>query len=165
MEFNQEFWVTLVFTFINIIVLYIILKKLLFKPVTKHMENRSKKIQEALDLAEEAKRKVDEMKEEYDAKLRLAKEEGDQIIADYKKRADKEYEEAVVTAKKEAELIIQKAKQELDVEKEQLISEVKKEMASLVLNASQKILKENLDTETNRKLISEFINNAKVSEK
>ncbi len=162
MEFDKEFWVTVVFTFINVIVLYIILKKLLFKPVTKHMDDRSKKIQEALDLAEEAKRKVDEMKEEYDAKLRVAKEEGNQIIADYKKRADKEYEQAVVTAKKEAELIIEKAKVELEVEKEQLISEVKKQMSDLVLEASQKVLKENINTENNKKLISNFIDSQTI---
>ena len=163
MEFDQEFWVTVVFTFINIIVLYIILRKILFKPVAKHMDDRSKKIQEALDLAEEAKRKVDEMKEEYDAKLRLAKEEGNQIIEDYKKRADKEYESAVATAKREADLIIQKAKQELEVEKEQLVSELKKEMTTLVLNASQKVLKENIDSESNRRLISNFIESQKIS--
>ena len=163
MEFNQEFWVTVVFTFINIIVLYIILKKIIFKPVTKHMEARTKKIEDALNLAEEAKRKVDEMKEEYDSKLRMAKEEGNQIIADYKKRADKEYENAVETARREADLIIQKAKQELEVEKEQLVSELKKEMTSLVLVASQKVLKENIDNESNRKLVSEFIDNQKIS--
>lgn len=163
MEFDQEFWVTVVFTFINIIVLYVILKKLLFKPVTKYMDDRSKKIQDALNAAEEAKKTVNEMKAEYDAKLKLAKEEGNQIIEDYKKRADKEYEKAVVTAKKEADLIIQKAKQELEVEKEQLVSELKKEMADLVLNASQKVLKENLDNESNRRLISDFIDNQTVS--
>ena len=64
MEFDQEFWVTVVFTFINIIVLYIILRKILFKPVAKHMDDRSKKIQEALDLAEEAKRKMSETKKQ-----------------------------------------------------------------------------------------------------
>ena len=159
MEFNQEFWVTAIFTVINIIVLYIILKKLLFKPVAKHMQDRSNKIQEALDLAEEAKKKVDEMKEEYDAKLRLAKEEGDKIIEDYKKRADKEYEKAIEDAKNEAQLMIQKTKQELEVEKMQLVSEVKKQMSDLVLAASSKVLKENLDNEKNRKLISDFIKN------
>ena len=40
MEFDQEFFATVIFTFINIIVLYLILKKVLFKPVTKHMDNR-----------------------------------------------------------------------------------------------------------------------------
>lgn len=161
MEFNQEFWVTLVFTFINIIVLYIILKKVLFKPVTKHMQDRTQKIQDALDMAEEAKRKVDEMKLEYDAKLRDAKVEGTKIVDDYQKMADKEYEISVRNAKKEADLIIQKAKAELEVEKEQLMSRMKKEMADLVLSASEKVLKQNIDSDANRRLISDFIDNNK----
>lgn len=157
MEFDEKFWTTLVFTFINIIVLYIILKKILFKPVTKHMQERSQKIQAALDMAEEAKRTVEEMKLEYDARLREAKQEGTQIVDDYRKRASKEYEAAIASAKNEANLIIEKAKAELEIEKEQLISTMKKEMADLVLNASEKILKQNIDNDTNRKLISDFI--------
>lgn len=159
MEFNQEFWVTLVFTFINIIVLYIILRKVLFKPVSKHMEERTQKIQEALNMAEEAKRKVDEMKSEYDAKLRDAKMEGSKIVEDYQRMANKQYEIAVLEAKKEADLIIEKAKAELAVEKEQLISETKKEIAELVLNASEKVLRQSIDNDTNRRLISDFIDN------
>ena len=55
MEFDKEFWTTLFFTIINILVLYFILKKLLFKPVTNFMDNRTNKIDEALKMAEEAK--------------------------------------------------------------------------------------------------------------
>ena len=157
MDLGETFFADVIFTFINITVLYFILKKLLFGRIGKHMEERTKKIEDALELADQAKKKVEEMKEEYDAKLRLAKEEGNQIIADYKLRADKEYEEALETAKHESELIVQKAKQELEVEKEQLVSELKKQMSDLVLAASQKVLKQNLDNEANRKLISEFI--------
>ena len=162
MEFDKEFFVTVAFTIIDVVVLFLILKKLLFKPVTKFMDDRSKKIEDALNMAEEAKKQVAEIKADYDAKLRLAKEEGNQIIEDYKKRADKEYEAAIETAKKEAELIVEKAKVELEVEKEQLVSELKKEMADLVLNASQKVIKENIDSESNRKLISDFIDSQAV---
>ena len=89
MEFDQEFFATVIFTFINIIVLYFILKKILFKPVTKFMDNRTNKIQDALNMAEEAKQKVEELKIEYDAKLKEAKQEGQVILDDYKKMADK----------------------------------------------------------------------------
>ena len=162
MEFNKEFWVTIVFTIINILVLYIILKKILFKPVTKHMYERSRKIQEALDMAEDAKKQVEEMKSEYDAKIRDAKEEGQKIIEDYKKMADKAYNSVVASAREEANLIIDNAKTQLAVEKEQLITSMKKEMSDLVLNASKKVLKENIDTTANRKLVSDFIENKDV---
>ena len=64
-----------------------------------------------------------------------------------------------MNAKKEAALIVQNAKTELEIEKEQLVSTMKKEMSDLVLDASGKLLKQNIDNEVNRKLISDFIDN------
>lgn len=159
MEFNQEFFATVIFTFINIIVLYFILKKTLFKPVTKHIDNRTQKIQQALNMAEEAKKKVEEMKLEYDAKLKEAKQEGKIIVDDYKKMAEKAYETIIKDAKKEADMIIQNTKTGLEIEKQQTVSKLKEEMADLVLLASEKVLKQNIDNNTNRKLISNFIDN------
>lgn len=158
MEFDQEFFATVIFTFINIIVLYFILKKILFKPVTKFMDNRTNKIQDALNMAEEAKQKVEELKIEYDAKLKEAKQEGQVILDDYKKMADKAYEKIIADARKEADMIIQNTKTELEIEKQQVISKVKEEMADLVLATTEKVLEQNIDNKTNRKLISNFIN-------
>lgn len=159
MEFDQEFFATVAFTFINIIVLYLILKKVFFKPVTKHMENRTKKIEDALKMAEEANQKVEKMKLEYDKKLSEAKQEGQVILDDYKKMADKAYETIIANAKKEADMIIQNTKNELEVEKQQVIANLKEEISDLVLTATEKVLKQNIDNKTNRKLISNFIEN------
>lgn len=163
MSFDNEFFVTFAFTILNIVVLYIILRKLLFKPVTKHMDNRSKKIQEALDAAEESKEMVRQMKIEYDEKIKAAKDEGQKVMEMYRNMAEKEYNSIVEEAKKEAEQMIANAKAELQVEKEQVITSIKGEISDLVLATSKKVLKKNLDDDTNRKLVSEFINNKNVS--
>ena len=159
MSFDKEFFVTFAFTILNILVLFFILKKFLFKPVTNHMDNRTKKIQEALDAAEESKEMVRQMKIEYDEKIKAAKDEGQKVIEMYKKMAEKEYNSIIETAKKEADQMISDAKAELQVEKEQLITSIKGEISDLVLATSEKVLKKNLDDDTNRKLISEFIEN------
>lgn len=163
MSFDNEFFATFGWTILNIVVLYFILKKILFKPVTKHMDNRTKKIQEALDAAEESKEMVKQMKIEYDEKIKAAKDEGQKVVEMYKKMAEKEYNSIIETAKKEADQMIIDAKAELQVEKEQLITSIKGEISDLVLATSEKVLKENLDDDANRKLISEFIKNKDVS--
>ena len=150
MEFDQEFFATVIFTFINIIVLYFILKKFLFKPVSTFMDNRTKKIQDALNMAEEAKKKIEDLKIEYDAKLKEAKQEGQVIVEDYKKMADKAYETIISNAKKEADMIIQNTKNELEIERQQVISKMKEEMADLVLATTEKVLKQNIDNKVNR---------------
>jgi len=159
MEFDQEFFATVIFTIINILVLYFILKKVLFKPITNHMDNRTKKIEEALKMAEEAKQKVEELQKEYDLKLKEAKQEGQVIIDDHKKMAEKAYETIIANAKKEADNIIKNTRTELEIEKQEVISKLKSEMADLVLVTTEKVLQQNVDDKANRKLISNFIKN------
>lgn len=163
MSFDKEFFVTFAFTILNIVVLYIILRKILFKPVTKYMDNRSKKIQDALNAAEESKEMVKQMKIEYDEKIKAAKDEGQKVIEMYKQMAEKEYNSIIESAKKEANQMISDAKAELQVEKEQLVTSIKGEISDLVLATSEKVLNKNLDNDTNRKLISEFVKDEKVS--
>ena len=162
MEFNNEFFVTLGFTVLNILVLFFILKKVLFKPVTKHLDARTQKIEDALKSAEESKEMVRQLKIEYDEKIKAAKDEGQKVIDMYKGMAQKEYNSIIEDARKEAQEIIVNAKSELEVEKEQLITNLKGEIADLVLATSQKVLAKNLDDDTNRKLISDFINDKQV---
>ena len=156
MNFDNEFFVTFAIAVINILVLCFILKKLLFKPVTKFMNNRTKKIEDALKEAEESKEMVRQMKLEYDEKIKVAK--GQKVIEMYRNMAEKEYNSIIDSAKKEANQMILNAKAELEVEKEQLIASIKGEISDLVFATSEKILRKNLDNDTNRKLISEFIN-------
>mgnify|MGYP005774137517 CR=1 FL=1 len=161
MEINEQFWSTLFFTVLNILILYFILKKILFKPVTKYMSDRSNKIKEALDMAEEAKKKVEEMEKEHQARLKEVKEQGVLIMDTYKKKAENEYNSIIEKAKQDAEIMIKNTRNELEVEKEKLINDIKGEVTELVLAASKKVLNENLDEKTNKKLIQEFLNEKK----
>jgi F-type H+-transporting ATPase subunit b len=161
MEIDKEFWATLFFTVLNILVLYFILKKLLFKPVTKYMDTRSNKIKEALDMAEEAKQKVEAMEKEHKARLKEVKEEGIALMESYKQKALNEYNSIIADAKEESKRMIENTRDELEIEKEQLVTTLKEEISGLVLEASEKVLNKNLDNKANRQLISEFIKEEK----
>ena len=156
-NFDATFWSNFGFTVFNLLLLYWILKKLLFKPVTNFMDNRSNKIQEAIDSSNAMKEEIENMKAEYDEKLKNAGNEGKKIIEEYRGIADKEYNSAIMTAKADAQKIIEDARREIEIEKERAITDLKKEVGDLVVTASEKVIKKNMDNETNRKLISEFI--------
>ena len=94
---------------------------------------------------------------EYDEKLKNAGNEGKKIIEEYRGIADKEYNSAIMTAKADAQKIIEDARREIEIEKERAITDLKKEVGDLVVTASERVIKKNMDNETNRKLISEFI--------
>jgi len=161
MEINREFWTTLFFTVLNILILYFILKKILFKPVTKFMNTRSDKIKEALKMAEETRIKVEKMEEEHQSRLKKAKKEGEELIKSYEAKAKKAQDEIIAKAKEDSAKLIENTRNELEVEKEQLLISLKTEISDLVLEASEKILNKNLDNKENRKLIENFINEDK----
>ncbi len=156
-KFDEAFFSNFFITIINLLVLFFILKKLLFKPVTNFIDNRNGKIEEAINSANSLKEEVENMKQEYEDKLKGAGEEGKKIVEEYRDRASVEYTSAIDTAKRDAQKIIEDARREIDVEKDKAIAELKQEVGNLVVTASEKVIKKNMDTETNRKLISEFI--------
>ena len=163
LDFNREFWCTFGFTILNILILFFAMKKILFGKLTDFMEARSNKIQETLDNAEETKRMIEDMKAEYDEKLKAARLEGQQITAEYKEMATKEYNDIVSEAKKNAEKIIADTRAELEVEKQQVMASIKDEISNLVISASEKLIKENMNTDVNQKLVKEFIDNEYIA--
>lgn len=148
---------TFIFVFINMVVLYIVLRKILFKPVTQFMENRIKSIKDAIDNAEKAKLEAADLKQQYDFKLHAAKDEADKIINDSNVRANKEYDTILSTAKQDAQGVMTKASKEIERERAQMLKEIKNQVASLALAAATKVIEVNMDTATNRALVDKFI--------
>jgi F-type H+-transporting ATPase subunit b len=142
---------------LNLVILYFILKKILFKPVTEFMEKRTKSIKDALDSSEKAKLEAIEIKQQYELKLRAAKDEADSIINASNVRANKEYDSLLATAKQDAQGVMTKAREEIERERAQMLKDIKNQVASLALAAATKIIEVNMDTATNRALVDKFI--------
>ena len=161
--FDETFWSNFVITIINLLILFWILKKLLFKPVTKFIDNRNNKIEEAINSANSLKEEVEGMKQSYADKLKGASEEGKKIIEEQRALALEEYNSTLAVAKRDAQTIIDSARQEIEVEKDKALSSLKKEVSGLVISASEKVIKKNMDTETNKKIISDFLEDSGVA--
>jgi len=155
-----NFGPTFIWTIVNLIVLYIVLKKLFFKPVTQFMENRTNSIRSDLEKAEEARAYVAEFKQKQEEELKAARQEADKILSNARSRAQVEYDAIISAAREEAEAIMMKAREELELERQQMISSVKNEVATLALAAASKVIQANMDTETNRALVNKFIDEA-----
>ena len=86
---------------INLIILYIVLRKLLFLRVTQFMENRTKAIKDSIDNAEKAKAEADELKLQFESQLRTARDKGEKIVEEARIKAEKEYDRIVAAAKQD----------------------------------------------------------------
>ena len=77
---NLDPW-TILWTGINLVVLYLLMRRFLFKPVNAVMEQRAQAIQESLSQAEEAKQQAQALREENEAKLAQVRGQADQIVS------------------------------------------------------------------------------------
>src|SRR5215471_14403772 len=98
-----DFSVTFGITIINIIILTLILRKVLFKPVSKFMAERAKRVQDSIDQAEKDKADSRALLEQYEGRLKNADAEAEQIIKAARESAQREAQQIVAEGKAAAE--------------------------------------------------------------
>jgi len=146
--------------FFNLLILFIVLRKVLFKPIMEFMDKRSKSIEDSIADAEKQKAEATQMKTSYEAQLKNAKAEGKKIIDVAVAKAAAQQEKMVAEAQQQADELLAKARNEIELEREQMIKGVRNVVASLAFAAASKVLEANMDTESNRLLIDKFIDEA-----
>ncbi len=161
MEKFQEFvaiapW-TMIFTWVNLIILVFVMKKLLFKPVMNMLKARDEEVNTMYSKAEEAQKNAETLEAEYTEKLSSAKEEAAKIMKDAKHDATLRGEEIVGGAKREASAILEKAQKEIEREKESAINEIKSDIANIAVDIAQKVIQKDLHEKDHEKLVEEFI--------
>ena len=98
---------TMIFTWANLLILFLLLKKFLFKPVTKILDERAEEIENSYKQAEETNDKALSLKSEYEEKLLSAKNEADGIIKSAVETADRRSESIVNEANEKVRYIME----------------------------------------------------------
>lgn len=147
----------IIFQIINFGVVVGALTFLVYKPVIKTLQERSKKVQESQQAAEELiaeRAESDKLKQKT---LSQAKKEAAEIVAESKRLADKKKEGLAAKAKKEIQAYLQEEKDKWESEKKQLIKQIQSQMTDAVFAVAQKVLNESIDKKTHSKLIDQNI--------
>ena len=158
---NFEFW-SIVETVANIIILFILLRIFLFKPINKMKNERTRTIQENLDSAEKARTEAEELKEQYENTIGEAKEEAKNIIMKAHDDAESERAAIIEKAHEEADQKVAEADKEIENERKKVLRQAQSEIADLAIEAASKIVGANVDDEKNRRLVDEFLSNEEV---
>ncbi|MDR1024872.1 MAG: F0F1 ATP synthase subunit B [Treponema sp.] len=148
---------TFLVTLINIAILFVILRALLFKPVTKFMADRSRKIEESLAGAESEKVQARQLLEQYQTQLKSADEEAEAILKSARENAGQEAERIVAEGKARAENLIAAARTRIDSEQQAALALFKTEAAALVLAAAGRLLMRDLSQEDDRRLAASLL--------
>lgn len=142
---------------INFTLLLIVLYVLAYKPLLRVLDERRRRIQEGLDAAEEAKRRLAESEREAAAQLERARQEGQALIGQAQQVAARIQEEAREEARREAEQLLARARSEIQLERDSAIARLRREFADLTITAAERVIRQSLDRQAHRRLIEEVL--------
>jgi len=142
---------------INIIVLYILLRAILFKPVRAFMLERSKKIQEQMKEAEANERASEEARKEYEDKIAAAENEALEIKKEGEHAAMESADAILAAAKRDAEQILSDAREKAAAESRQAEMEMQDQLLDAAVDMASLILKREVRPEDNKAVVEEFL--------
>ena len=141
----------------NLLIIFLIVKRFLFKPIQDVMDKRGAEIDEHYKTAEEAEKNALAAEAEYEEKLSHAEEQADEMLKAAVVRADRRGEKIVEEAKEKADVIIRQAQTEAALERKKATEGIKREIVEVSSCLSEKILEREIKTEDHRKIIDSFI--------
>ncbi len=147
----------ILWTVINLLVFFLLLRRFLFKPVTKIIDEREAKIRSDIENAEKKLAEAETTKAEYDGRLAAADEEAGKIIATAKKRAEKQGEEIVAGAEEEAAELLAGARKTIERERGEAVEAAREEIAELAVMAASQVLARNIDEKSNKEFARQIL--------
>ena len=153
---NVNIW-DILWTVINLLVFFLLLRRFLFKPVVEMMERREQIIQDDLNSAKTAKEESEELRAKYEAELADAHKEAVKIANTAKKRAEAESAEIIADAHKEAESLISNAQAAIERDREEAIDSARSEIAGLAVMAASRVIAKNIDEDSNREYAEQLL--------
>lgn len=124
---------TALFTFCNMMITFAVLKKFLFKPVKKMIDDRQAEIDIMYADADAAKQKAAELEQEYQQHLQSIRDERDTLLREATARAQKREEEIVGEARAEAAALRAAAEADIAQERKKAVNDLKMKLAALLL--------------------------------
>ncbi|MDD4358352.1 MAG: F0F1 ATP synthase subunit B [Candidatus Pacebacteria bacterium] len=158
MESGETNWIfTFVGQLVNFIILFALLSVFVFKPFSKLLDERRKKIEEGVLKEEKAEQKLNDLREAHKKMESKNEEDRKQILtqaeAESQRRKDKTME-ALNEVKKE---LLLKAEKEAEDLKKQEMEKTKREIVDNSISLAEKILKNRIDKKENENIINDYL--------
>ncbi len=150
---------TMLFAWLNLLILYFFLKKLLFKPVKKMIDERQNEIDSMYTDAETNRKDTEKLKSEYEEKLAGANEESEQILRSAVRKAQLREEEILHEADETAKRTLARAQEQVELEKKRALNEIKDEVSDMAIGIASAVIGRDVDSKEHAELIDSFIDN------
>ena len=147
----------MLFALLNLLILYLLVKKFLYQPVKKMLAGRQQTIDDEYKEAEDAKKKALSDKQTYEEKLSDAEAEADSLIQSAVQNAGQREQEILAEAKEKADGIRRQAEADAKLEMKKAEQTIKEEIVNVGTLLAGKMLEREMNEKDHKKLIDTLI--------
>jgi F-type H+-transporting ATPase subunit b len=151
-DFGLMFWTVLVF-----LALLLILKKFAWPALIGAVEARERALEEQLAEAERQRVEAARLLAEHEKLIIEGKAQAHALLAEARTIAEKERAVAMEKTRQEQEELLERARRDIAAERDRAVAELRREAVDLSLAAASKLIEKRLDSETDRKLVQEYL--------
>ena len=141
----------------NLTLLFLIVKKFLFQPVKKVLDQRQRALDEQYEAAATAQAQADESRRSWEETLSGARGQADAILQEATEQAKGRADKLIAEAKESADGIVRNARGEAELERQKVADGIKHEIVAVSSALAEKMLEREINTDDHRALIDSFI--------
>lgn len=158
---NLDFRVILAY-FINLVVLFVFLRWILYKPVRKYLQERETRYARRVEYIEQRDHEVEQDKAKYAGLLEAAQADRETTLRDARAQANRRAEEILKEAQAQADELIRKARKEIDEERRVAQTNMREEIVRLAVDMANRVLERETSREDHDRMVRKFLENERI---
>ncbi len=146
------FWTLIIF-----LLLFFILSRYAFKPITAAVEAREKALEDAIAGAKADREAAAQLLAEHRAQIEGARAEAQKLIVEGRQIGEKVRTDMIEETRAQQQDMLERARREIEGEKQRAIAELRREAVDLAIAGAGKVIEKNLDDASNRRIVESFL--------
>ena len=151
----------LVAQIVNFLLLFFLLSRFAFPAIRNMLDQRARRIEEALEAAERARAEAAQSQADIQSQIDEARRQGQTIIEQASRAAEQLRAELAQTAQQEADTIRERARADFELEREKALAELRRQFADITVTAAEKVISVSLDRQAHERLILEVLDESR----
>jgi len=146
---------------VNAVILFLILRKLLFKPVKGYMDKRTQGFADQKEDLDNRREEIERLEAEYNQKMDNTRDEAKKIMDQANERANEHMAEAQKKAREQVDAMMERGRKQIESERARAMEDIKSQAADLAVEIASKILAREIKEKDHEKIIEDFLERVK----
>lgn len=147
----------MIWTLVIFGILFLILKRFVFPPLTAAVEARERALEDAIEGAKRDREEAARILAEHRRQIEAARSEAQRYIAEGRATGEKMRNDLLEQARQQQQDLVERARRDIESEKERAIADLRREAVDLAIAGASRVIEKNLDDQANRRLVEGFL--------